>query len=304
MRRLLAQALATPGTAILAVAALASLSRFLFPALMVSTAVLGLVILRYGLAAGCKVGGGALALVVAVAWLAGQPLLGEALPLLLVGVGVVSGAFLLRAGMSPGLVLVWVGAVTLGYVALARGLAGDIDAWWLRVLTDWARQPAFADQPQEFLSLFQGMAPWMNATLSGVMMLSMVVGCGLARYWQSLLTGAGDFGVEFRSLWLGPGASLVGGVCFALALQGYIWREMAVMSGVIGGLVGLALFHARVHGSAGGRWWLLALYAGIVVLPPISLPPLVAVGYLDGWLDLRGLRRRRHHGGPPGPQDG
>jgi hypothetical protein len=70
--------------------------------------------------------------------------------------------------------------------------------------------------------------------------------------------------------------------------------ELLLVALVIFTLQGLAVAHARLGARAGGRGWLAALYAVLLLVWPYPLLVLGAVGLVDTWVDFR-LRA----GGPP-----
>jgi hypothetical protein len=295
MRALLLQVLLSPLNAAAVIAGLTLLGRLQHPLLYLlwlwlAMAVLALVVLRFGPTPGLRVA------FMASVWLMVASLLGGLAPsgllvpfgLLALAVGV--GALPLRWRLGAGTAASVTALVTLAYVAGIRLATGDVDRWWLESLLAWARALPLGERALETERQIAVVAVYMNSALAGVLMFVVLAALALGRYWEGLVAQARGFREELLRLELGRGTSLIGLAAFVLATQGLVWRELGLIAAMLGCLVGLAVCHARVQDLAGARLFLVGVYAGILVLPKLVVPAVVAVGYLDGLLDLRGQR--------------
>lgn len=295
MREWLLRLLVRPAEAMLVVAALAWLGRLFLPMLIVEQGLLALLTLRHGVVAAFQIWASAVVVLVVLIVLSGASLATELPPQVLVSGLVILAAACLRLGVPLSTAIVVTALGVLFYVAVLRWVLVDVDRFWLEALLRWADSPAMQAQGPELKAIIERTAPWMNTTLAALMFLCVVAALSLGRYWQWWLADGSRFGAEFLRLRLGPRLSGLGFAAFVLAWQGLIWREVLVIAGGIGGLVGLAIMHAQVSAGGLGVWAPIGLYVGMVLVPPLMLPPLVVVGFVDAWMDFRGLRR----GSPP-----
>lgn len=138
-------------------------------------------------------------------------------------------------------------------------------------------------------SLVPGFVVW-------AMHLSLVISLVLGRYWQSLLTGPGRFGEEFRQFRLG----LMAGVPATLGLvAGALlnWpgsRNLLLVCGWVLLLQGLAVAHMLAKIWKTGKAPLAVMYVSLVFLPQAVGPLVLTVGLVDNWIDLRGRLRPRN----------
>jgi hypothetical protein len=306
MRGLLTQVLASPLNAAAVVAGLALLGRLQHPLLYVvwlclSMAVLTLVVLRFGFVPGLRVALMAAAWLWLASMLGGLATSGVLLPFGLLALAVALSAMPMRWQMGPGTACTVAAVVVLVYVAGIRIATGDVDRWWLESLLALTRELPLGERAAEVEQQVTAVAGYMNTFIAGGTMAVVLVALGLGRFWQGLVTQVRLFRKEFLRLSLKRGTSAVGIAAFVLGTQGVVWREAAVLAGMLGCVVGLAVAHARLQGLPSARLVLMGVYAGLFVLPKLVVPSLVAVGYLDSVLDLRGQRDGSKGGGAAGP---
>jgi hypothetical protein len=109
----------------------------------------------------------------------------------------------------------------------------------------------------------------------------------LARYWQAALYNPGGFGQEFRALYYPPVVAL--GLALAavgLASAGSGYRAWAVIAVVPLALAGLALVHARAVWRGQGRGWLAGFYVAWFLFDPVKLF-VVFAAIADSWFKFR-----------------
>jgi hypothetical protein len=113
----------------------------------------------------------------------------------------------------------------------------------------------------------------------------------LGRWWQSLLSAPGAFGVEYRGLRLGVTLGVVVTALFvlALALDSPLIASLAWVAFVALTFQGLAAAHRSRAGGRLNRGWLAAIYLLLVV--PLSMMVTMFVlaiwGFADNWLRPR-----------------
>jgi len=268
------------------------------PFSFVSGGVVGLTVLRYGLADGALV----LAVTMAVSTLAMGLMLGTYQPVvifvLFTGLPVLLLAQVLRKTESQGAALTAAGA--MGGVVLAgiHLLTANPVAWWRAKLERFVAQPIREANPD----LAPEMLRHLDETMEGMsaVMLSLpaatVVGAmlilWLARWMHASIDNPGGFGKEFRALSMDRRVAFV---CVALALlamlagniAGGLFRGLLVLAIIMYTIQGIALVHAVVHKRGAPVIWLVAVYAAIVIIPPAAILGLALTGFSDTWFDFR-----------------
>ena len=118
--------------------------------------------------------------------------------------------------------------------------------------------------------------------------VAMVVMLIIARWCQSALYNPGGFGREFRALSLSPGIS--GGVVAALLIC-YLfndvlgrWLPLLTVPLVF---AAISLMHWLVKTKELSTGWLAGFYAGLVLLFQLVYPLLASLALADSWFNLR-----------------
>ena len=276
----------------------AVLGMLLPPFSFVSGGIVGLTTLRHGLGDGALV----LAVTTAVSTLAMGLLLGTYQPvvifILFTGLPVLALARVLGMTNSQGATLAAAGALGGAVLAAIHLLTRDPVAWWRSGLERWVAQPIRdanpdmgpemleqLDQTMESLSLLMLSLP--AATVVAAMLI-----VWLARWMQATIDNPGGFGKEFRALRLD---SRIAYVAVALALlailaghfAGGLFRGLLALAIIMYTLQGLAIVHAMVHARGASAAWLVAVYAGILIIPPAVILGLALTGLSDTWFDFR-----------------
>ena len=139
----------------------------------------------------------------------------------------------------------------------------------------------------------------MLATVIAIMFLMRLAAASfLARWCHGLLDNPGGFGREFRELRLGSRMAWATLACAVATwvLSGWLQLAAAQAFSLLGTLFffqGLAVAHALGHEYRSTIGAFVMLYVALVLLPPIALPLVVTLGFLDTWLDLRARLRKR-----------
>ncbi|QEP43944.1 hypothetical protein D5085_12950 [Ectothiorhodospiraceae bacterium BW-2] len=281
--------------AILVTCVTGMLSLLFLPLSYFSSAALSLVTLRQGVRGGVMVMVGA---TVAMALLS-QLTLGSLTPALLYllllwfPVWWLAYRLRLRPGQSP-LLLHALGMGGLFLLLLHGAMAGEPSLWWqqtlLPILHELLAQIATAEI--DLAQLEQGvalLAPFMNALLVVTLLMHIVGGVMLGRWWQSLLFNPGGFGAEFRAITLGRGvAGMTAGVVLVALVSGSeLLQSLLMMAAVVFATQGLAVVHALVRQHGASRWWLVGLYLLLLLAMPQIVLLLALAGLVDNWFDFR-----------------
>lgn len=128
----------------------------------------------------------------------------------------------------------------------------------------------------------------MNASMAGTFLVTSVVLTMLARSWQAKLYNPGGFREEFHGFRL-SGPTAVG--CVVVMVAGPLLGLNSVLVVWAAGLPMVMAAIALVHGAVGrrgmGTQWLVMFYIALLLLGPSLLLLLVALAFVDSWLDIR-----------------
>jgi len=278
--------------------ALAVIGMLVPPFSFLTGGIVGLSALRYGLANGALV----LAVSMALSTLAMGLLLGTYQPviifILFTGLPVIFLAQVLRQTESQGTTLAAAGAMGAVVLAAIHLLTADPVAWWRAKLEQFVAEPIRQANPD----LAPEMLEQLNQAMDGMSMLMLslpaatVVGAmlilWLARWMHATLDNPGGFGKEFRALrldrwvaYIAVGLALLSMVAGSFA--GGLFRGMLVLAIIMYTIQGTAVLHAVVHERKASLAWLVAMYVGMVIIPPAAILGLALTGFSDTWFDFR-----------------
>lgn len=279
--------------ALIAVVA-AALSLIIAPLSYVSGAAVALVTLVSGPVAGLQVIGFATAVVLGVGLVAGGgSVVGIAY---LVGVWapvwVVAGV--LRRTVSLPVALLVCGLMGGGVVALFHLLLADPGAWWHeqtgQVLQQLQGQGAAMDAAT--MEALRNLASLFTGVLGAALVLSLAVTVFIARWWQAILYNPGGFRREFHELRLDPRLGwfallLFAGVVIIPADAAPLALHLLMVVAALFLIQGVAVIHGGFGRLGLHTVWLVVFYFLLVLVPHVVFA-LVALGFLDRWLDVRG----------------
>jgi hypothetical protein len=212
---------------------------------------------------------------------------------------------LMPLAMVAGVVLTWIIASVLRATASwPHVLMGVVAASTLAGLLLLLFPEAVAAGVQALVEIFsqlqqaqdpnQGFVPGEAFTLGLIaygIALSVTLGLLVGRWWQALLYNPGGFAQEFHQLRLSVTQGLV---CMGAGLYALfhgpeygIWSALFTLPLVF---AGLALVHGLVAQRGLGVHWLVLMYAVLVLFNPVG-QLLVAVAFVDTWLNFRGRHR-------------
>lgn len=244
-----------------------------------SATVIGLVTLRQGIAEGTII------LLWAMLPAGVMMYLGEVVPIVVL-VGTVLMAGLLRATASWQLVLLACtvlgllfggGLMTIGrdYTAMIESLFGEFFSR-LYANSDPAAVRFEAPDALDIAGMF------------GLVQTFTLVNCLLMSRWcQAMLDHPGGFRREFLALRIEvlPMVVLItvaAGVIYTTKGIG-VWAWLLLLPLLF---AGIALIHAAVANRGVGPQWLVLMYVGLILLPPVKYG-LVGLAALDSWINLR-----------------
>lgn len=280
--------------AIIAASSLALLSLIFPPVSVVSVAAVALVTLRLGATEGLYVLGCAGLATGLLGWfLLGGGIFQFALLYAVVfWLPIWLNAIVLRESRHLSLAVelaAFLGAVG---VAIAYISNPDLASVWNGMLTQMIPLNLPPDAPvDEVKHTFSILSHYTTGMMASVLVLALLLGLFLGRWWQANLYNPGGFRAEYLSLRIQPrlaiGSLLI--VAFALATSGIVaetaWN-IVILFFFLCSVMGTAVLHTLFASMKLARFTVPMLYITLVLIPHAFL--LVAlVGLADAWLDLR-----------------
>ena len=299
MKGLAAFAMKGRWQAVLVIAGFVCLS-FLMPLVgLLSSAALGLVVLRQGLRSAAMI---LILSAIAVAAFGGLVLGSVAAPLiyaLLLWFPTAVAAWVLRISRRLDWALAAVVVSALLGVLAVYGLVGDPAEFWSDKLLPVV-QPILDQAPADFdadraRSVLRLAAHYATGFVSAGSALSVFMTLILARWWQSLLYNPGGFRAEFLELRPSPAfayaalASIGGAMLLpSPALAELLWN-LGLVFFALYLMVGIAVIHALLSRRPAGKFWLAGVYLLLFVIPQVAIPVML-MGFTDVWMDWRHRR--------------
>lgn len=210
-------------------------------------------------------------------------------------------AGLLRFSRSLAFTAQAAGIAGVALVVLVHALVGDPSSYWAGLLEP-VRQVLVKDGLVEAAPsqvLFTELAQWMTGTFAAVLLLQLLAGVFIGRWWQGLLYNPGGFGADFRSFRLHPVFGVAGLILLTLIAFGKgpgLVADLLFVLVPLWLLQGLAVIH-QVHAARkAASGWLVALYLSMVFLMPHAELLVACMGLVDIWADIRARLGRRPFG--------
>lgn len=222
---------------------------------------------------------------------------------LLVMLGTLSLALLLRAGWS------WA-RVLLASIALGLVYGVTLGAVFSQPINELAAE-LHKLMPQMFDGVYQQMsvdeqtrlqalvAPVLTGLMAALLQIVSLLCLMLGRFWQAALYNPGGFGLEFRALRLPP--ALAFGLLAVMLLGPNLGLEVAMLTPLCSvplAFAGVALLHGLAAAGRLSRFWLVGLYVSLLLFLQLIYPLLVVLAIVDSLIDFRGRQARNNGAGP------
>nr|VFK25890.1 MAG: Predicted membrane protein (DUF2232) [Candidatus Kentron sp. MB]VFK27251.1 MAG: Predicted membrane protein (DUF2232) [Candidatus Kentron sp. MB]VFK75112.1 MAG: Predicted membrane protein (DUF2232) [Candidatus Kentron sp. MB] len=281
---------------------MAALSLILPPFGFVGGGIMGLATLRNGIAEGALVGGAAMSLAAAAAWV----LLGTPAPIVVfmvvTGLPILLLAATLHHTRSLATTMTVAAFCAVIVVIILQVAVDDPLAWWQEQLRAVLIQPAQgpdlnAETTGNLEKLIGALAPMMIGLPAGVM-FGAILTLFLSRWWHAILDNPGGFRREFHDLRLDSRLAIATIIIGCIVT--FVDRTSGIGNGFLQILVflylfqGLAIFHGITAERNASRGWLVGLYALLLLFTDIVMAFLVIIGIIDTWVDFRTRAMDKH----------
>ncbi|MFW5425793.1 MAG: DUF2232 domain-containing protein [Methylophagaceae bacterium] len=221
----------------------------------------------------------------------------------------ISGVFLLSSWLP-----VLVTSLVLGYTrSLAASLlaAGGLGIlfvtgiymflpepalWWKELMTPFwdmvGQQPGWQLDPKETQEMVALLSTMMTGLVAASLTINIIVGLLIGRALQAKLYNPGGFAGEFQQLSLGKPAAVLAVGLMAITIlplgnELAFLRECLPVVLAVFALQGLSVVHAIVKNQQKSTFWLVAIYALLIMILPQMVVILAVIGILEQWFDFR-----------------
>ena len=268
-----------------------ALSLLIPPFSFVGGAVIGLATLRYGMGEGVSVLAGSAAVFAVAMWALALTMTPAVVFVVVTGLPALALCALLRGTSSQGFVLEAAATATAAVIAVLYLTVPDPVEWWLGTFTSFL-MPGNGDVDPRSLDQLADMLRMVVTGLPIAVMVTSMCVVFLARWGHAKLDNPGGFGREFRDLRVGrrfaTGAGLVAVAALFLAPPGPgIGHDLLMLIVAACAIQGVALVHGLVASRRGAGGWIVAMYASLLLVPPVAVLALSVAGFSDAWLDYR-----------------
>ena len=268
-----------------------ALSLLIPPFSFVGGAVIGLATLRYGMGEGVSVLAGSAAVFAVAMWALAGTMTPAVVFVVVTGLPALALCALLRGTSSQGFVLEAAATATAAVIAVLYLAVPDPVEWWLGTFTAFL-MPGNGDVDPRSLDQLADMLRMVVTGLPIAVMVTAMCVVFLARWGHAKLDNPGGFGREFRDLRVGrrfaTGAGLVAVAALFLAPPGPgIGHDLLMLIVAACAIQGVALVHGLVASRRGAGGWIVAMYASLLLVPPVAVLALSVAGFSDAWLDYR-----------------
>ena len=157
------------------------------------------------------------------------------------------------------------------------------------------RDPASGLSSQEVTEMMLSAATILAGSVVAYTAFGAVICLLIARAWQARLFNPGGLQMEFRALRLGRNVGLftivvIVGLMFTRHLGeplSLILMNASIVMGMLYVIVGLGVAHGLMAQKDSSGFWLVGLYALLIILSQIVAPMLMILALTDIWVDYR-----------------
>jgi len=182
------------------------------------------------------------------------------------------------------------GVFAIGLVLVLHTAEDEVIRLGRAMIDQWL-MPLFEERPEgppssEALDQMALRLPGMLAT---AVSLALILSLFLGRWWQAILYNPGGFRADFHEFRHGQAAILSGGALFILSAVSNIavLDNIALVAIMVMMFQGLAVCHAMAHRRGLSGFWLLPVYALLLMFSVAAMSVLAALAILDNVIDFR-----------------
>ena len=170
----------------------------------------------------------------------------------------------------------------------------------LQPMREMLSHPDSGLSPTEVSGLISNAAKLLVGSVVAYTVFGVVISLFIARSWQAKLYNPGGFQKEFMALRFGKQVGLLA-VIMIIALMfsgmlgelaGLILINISIIMGLLFVIVGLGVSHGLVAELDNKGFWLVGIYALLIMLSKVMAPLLMTLALSDIWVDYRSRFRK------------
>jgi hypothetical protein len=213
-------------------------------------------------------------------------------------------AAILGSTASLALALQFLAAAAIVVMVVFFLVQHDPVAFWmqfLEVIRPILSQESLHLTQNEIQTMLDRTASITTGSIMAYATLGVICALLMGRAWQASLYHPGGLRKEFQQLRFGRNVGLVSLLIFAMMFMSQylssflalVFANISIVVGLIYVIVGLAVVHGLVAMRANGYFWLVGVYALLILLGQVMAPMLLALALTDIWMDYRGRFKKR-----------
>lgn len=197
---------------------------------------------------------------------------------------------------SLALSLLAAGGLGIMLVLGAYVVLPDPALWWQQMIEPFmatlVQQPGWQLSQTETQSLVVSLSGMMTGLIAAGFSMNVMLGLLIGRAWQAKLYNPGGFASEFTEFKLGKPAAILTIILMVVAISPMsemfaIVRDCLPVVLAVFALQGLSVVHAVVRQQQKHKFWLVTVYALLIVVLPQMLVLLAMIGVLEQWFNFR-----------------
>lgn len=207
---------------------------------------------------------------------------------------------------SLALALQFLAVVAIAIMVLFFLVQDDPVAFWmpfLEVVRPYLSQEALQLSQEDIQVMMERLASISAGSIMAYATLGTICSLLMGRAWQASLFNPGGLRKEFQELRFGRNVGIASLLIFAVMFisenlspsVALVFANITIVVGLIYVIVGLAVVHGLVAMRANGHFWLIGVYALLILLGQVVAPMLLALALTDIWMDYR--KRFKPQGG-------
>lgn len=168
--------------------------------------------------------------------------------------------------------------------------------WWRELITPFwelvSQQDGWKYTPEKTQEMAVLLSEMMTGLIAASLTINIIVGMLIGRALQAKLYNPHGFADEFQQLRLGKPAAIVTIILMVISVlplgsELMLLRECLATVLIVFALQGLAVAHAIVKRQQKTLFWLVAIYAMLIMIMLQMVVILAAIGILEQWFNFR-----------------
>jgi len=211
--------------------------------------------------------------------------------LLVIWLPILFSSAILRLTQSQGVLVLFLGLISIILTIVFYLLVGDVAAWWVDYLTKIFEATAPSHQIEVYKKILESNSSLIHPYIFAGYTLNVITGVLFARWWQSKLFNPGGFRKEFYRLSIPIAmlpAFIIIGILALIANEPWqnMCRDILIILTFMYLIQGISFSHRTVHKLKLSRGWLAFLYCSLILLQQMALI-VACLGIVDAFINWK-----------------